>query len=285
MPRDRPAQPNTRLWRVVESMWFTTAVSAAILGNAVVLALQTYEHIERDHGRTLDLLNNLFLAIFVVELALRIAAYGRRPQDFFRSGWNVFDFVVIGAAFVPGVRQSSTLLRIIRLARIVRVVGVLPQVRVLMTGIVRSLPPLSSMVLLTVIMLFVYGMLGWILFGEQLPQEWGDIGKAMLTLFVLLTFENFPVYLEDGMEVHPWSWIYFVSFLLFTAFIVLNVFIAIVLNSMEEAREVERRRELADGREPDEPSHVPLAPVAERIAILRAALDEFEDELGSLNRR
>lgn len=281
--RRRPRDPDTRLWRLVESGWFTAAVSTAILCNAVVLAIQTYDHIEREHGRTLDLLNNIFLAIFVVELGLRIASYGRRPQDFFRSGWNLFDFIVIGAAFIPGVRQSSTLLRIVRLARVVRVVGVLPHVRVLVSGIIRSLPPLGSMFLLTVIMLFVYGMLGWILFGEAHPKQWGDIDNAMLTLFIILTFENFPVYLQQGMEVHNWSWIYFVSFVLMAAIIVLNVFIGIVLNSMEEAREGERRRQLGIGDEEGELELPPvqMAPILERIAILRAALTELEEELAA----
>ena len=278
-----PPEPETRLWRIVDSRWFTTAISVAILANAVVLALQTYEHIEREHGETLALLNNIFLAVFVAELGLRIAAYGRRPQDFFRSGWNLFDFVVIGAAFLPGVRQSSTLLRIVRLARIVRVVGVLPDVRVLVTGIIRSLPPLSSMLLLALIMVFVYGMLGWILFGDELPKQWGDIDNAMLTLFVILTFENFPIYLEEGMDVHRWSWIYFVSFVLMAAIVVLNVFIGIVLNSMESARESERRRAL--GMAEVDVDDETLAPIAERIQMLRAALAEFEEELGTLTRR
>jgi voltage-gated sodium channel len=145
-----PAQPN-RLWRLVESPVFTGFILAVILANAVVLGLQTYDEIESRHGDTLNLLNDVFLAVFVVELALRMAAYGRRPLDFFRSGWNVFDFVVVGFAFVPGVRESSTLLRIARLLRVVRIVRILPDLRILITGVIRSLPPLGSMLLLTTV--------------------------------------------------------------------------------------------------------------------------------------
>ena len=97
----------------------------------------------------------------------------------------------------------------------------------------------------------------------------------MLTLFVLLTLESFPQQLERGMEIHPWSWVYFVSFALIAAFIVLNVLIGIVLNSMEEARELERRRRIGVGETPE----IAPAPVAERIAMLRAALTELEQEL------
>ena len=269
---DRPRA----LVRLVESPLFDGAILAVILANAVVLGLETYPGIAREHGDTLDLLNDVFLGVFVVELALRILSFGTRPQDFFRSGWNVFDFVVVALAFAPGLRSNTTLLRLARLARVVRVVRLLPDLRILLTGVLRSLPPLFSMALLTTLILFVYGMVGWTLFGDELPGDWGTIGDAMLTLFVMLTLENFPIYMEAGMEGHPWSWVYFVSFILVAAFIVLNVLIGIVLNSMEEAREIERRRALGDRSPPVHP-----APVAERIAILRAALDELEQELAA----
>jgi voltage-gated sodium channel len=130
--------------------------------------------------------------------------------------------------------------------------------------------------------IFVYGMVGWIIFGDRLPEQWGDIGRAMLTLFVMLTLEDFPVYMAEAMEVEPWAWVYFVSFILVAAFIVLNVLIGVVLNSMEEARELERRRVLRERYGAERPSPIDPeahAPVAERIVILRRALDELEVEL------
>ena len=257
------------LARVVDAPAFTATVVVVILANALVLGLQTYPRLEQEHGGTLDLLNNLFLGFFGVELLLRIASY-RRPVQFFREGWNVFDFIVIGIAFLPGFGNNATIFRLARLARIVRVVHLLPDVRILITGVIRSLPPLGSMAILTTLILFVYGMVGWQLFSAELPEQWGNIGEAMLTLFVMLTLEDFPRYMEAGMEIHSWSWIFFVSFILIAAFVVINVFIGIVLNSMEEARELERRPVVR----PDE-----VAPVAERIAILRSALDELEREL------
>jgi voltage-gated sodium channel len=268
--------------RVVDSTPFTAAVVATIAVNAVVLGLQTYEGVVDRWGRTLDLLNAACLAVFIVELAVRVSAYWPRPWEFFRYGWNIFDFVVIGAAFVPGVRQNSTLLRLVRLLRVVRLVRVLPDLRVLLLGVWRSVPPLASIGAVTAVILFVYGMVGWILFGDELPDEWGNIGRAMLTLFVMLTLENFPVYMDAAMDVEPWAWVYFVSFILVAAFIVLNVLIGIVLNSMEEARELDRRRALRERVGATRPS--PIDPeahahVAERIVILRRALDELELEL------
>ena len=263
------------LRRIVGSQLFDALIIAVILANAVVLGMQTYPDLVGRHGDTLDLLNEVFLGIFVVELVLRMGSYGRRPQAFFRNGWNLFDFVVVAAAFVPGVRDSSTLLRLARLLRVVRIVRLLPDLRILLQGVVRSLPPLFSVTMLVTLLLFVYGMIGWLLFGDELPEDWGTIGAAMLTLFVMLTLENFPAYMDAGTSVHPWAWIYFVTFVLIAAFMVLNVLISIVLNSMEEAREIERRRALGADVDDD----ISPAPVAERIAMLRSALSELEDEL------
>jgi voltage-gated sodium channel len=267
------------LVRLVNSAAFTAAVVTVILANALVLGLQTYPSLDRRHGDVLDLLNAIFLTFFVAEILLRVASYFPRPWRFFLDGWNVFDFVAVGLAFTPGLRENATVFRLARLARIVRVVHLLPDVRTLITAVVRSLPPLGSMAILTTLILFVYGMIGWQQFGEEEPQHWGTIGRAMLTLFVMLTLENFPQYMERGMEIEAWSWIFFVSFILVAAFIVLNVLIGIVLHSMEEARELERRRRLA----PSEAGvfGIAPAPVAERIRYLRAALDELEQELAA----
>jgi voltage-gated sodium channel len=269
--------------RIVDSIPFTIVVVVTIAVNAVVLGLQTYEEIEERWGSLLNAINAACVGVFIVELGFRFASYWPRPWLFFRNGWNIFDFIVIGIAFVPGVAENSTLLRLVRLLRVVRLVRVLPDLRVLLLGVWRSVPPLASIAAVTAMILFVYGMVGWVLFADELPEQWGNIGRAMLTLFVMLTLEDFPVYMADAMEIYPWAWIYFVSFTLVAAFIVLNVLIGIVLNSMEEARELERRQVIRDrhrGRavsgaiDPEAHAHV-----VERIAILRSALEDLEVEL------
>jgi voltage-gated sodium channel len=269
--------------RLVDSTAFTIVVVATIAVNAVVLGLQTYEGVEERWGSLLGGINAACVSVFVVELGIRLASYWPRPWEFFRNGWNIFDFVVIGATFVPGVAENSTLLRLVRLLRVVRIVRGLPDLRILLLGVWRSVPPLASIAAVTAMIIFVYGMVGWVLFADDLPEEWGNIGRAMLTLFVMLTLENFPVYMDAAMDVHPWAWLYFVSFILVAAFIVLNVLIGIVLNSMEEARELERRQAIRDrysargtGAVIDPEAH---APVVERIALLRSALEELEVEL------
>ena len=127
------------LARLVDSPTFTTFIVVTIAVNAAVLGLQTYEGIDDRWGDALFAINGICLAIFVVELAIRIASYWPRPLAFFRNGWNVFDFVVILAVFIPGIRENSTLLRLLRLLRVVRIVRLLPDLRVLLLGIWRPL--------------------------------------------------------------------------------------------------------------------------------------------------
>jgi voltage-gated sodium channel len=265
--------------RIVASKWFDLVIFGVIVANAVVLGLDTYESLDREAGGLLLTLNDVFLGIFVVELAIRIGAYGRRPQDFFKSGWNVFDFVVIGAAFVPGLRENSTLLRLVRLARVLRVVRVLPELRLLITAVGRSLPGLASLTVMAVVLLYVYGIVGWLLFGDALPDDYGNIGDAMLTLFVLLSLENLPTVMEQGIEVSDWAVPYYVSFVLIAALLVLNILIGVVINSLEEARELEWERKQAERREAAAAS---LDVVDDRRMALLAHLHELRKAVEAL---
>ena len=262
--------------RIANSQRFQTFIFGVIVANAITLGLGTYEW-SRTVDDTITVVDEVFLGIFVVELVIRIAAYGRRPQDFFKSGWNVFDFVVIGAAFLPGVRENVTLLRLVRLLRVVRLVSVMPDLRILVRAIARSLPPIASLGLLTLLLMYVYGMVGWILFGDQDPEQWGNIGQAILSLFQILTLENWPDFLEAGQAIHPASWIFFVSYVLIASFLVINVLIAIIINSMEEVHEAEKAadREELDQEIADEQGIT----VAERMREIRQAIDKLELQL------
>jgi voltage-gated sodium channel len=277
-------EPIARRCRLIaDSQRFQAFIFAVIVLNAIVLGLDTYEGINNDVGGLLLGINDACLGIFVVELAIRIAAYGRRPQDFFKEGWNVFDFVVIGAAFIPGLRQNATLLRLVRLLRVVRLVSVLPELRVLIRGMVGALPPIGSMGVLAVLFLYVYGMLGWILFGDEIPERWGDIGQAMLTLFTVFTLEGWNDILYEAQEVHLWSWIFFISFVLLASLLLINILIAIIINAMEEAREAEQREEVEQLKAEAEAAggeYDPHIETARRIAVLRRALEDLEDQLG-----
>ena len=268
---------------IAESKPFNFAIFAIIVANAIVLGLETYDGVTDEYGGLLTTLNDVFLGIFVVELAIRFTGYGSRPQDFFRSGWNVFDFVVIGGAFVPGLRENATLLRLLRLGRVLRLVRLLPDLRVLVVAVGRSLPGVASLAVVALLMIYVYGMVGWVIFKDHDPSQFGNIGDAMLTMFVMLSLETLPQNIEMGLELSDWTVIYFVSYALVASFLVLNLLIGVVINSMEEAREIEERRLQQERREhaaeTDDPSDDREVAMIDHVAALRVALDELERDI------
>lgn len=269
--------------RIVASSWFDPLMLGVIFVNAVVLGMQTYDGLEHDIGHQLDVANEVILGLFVIELAIRIASYGSRPRDFFRSGWNVFDFVVIGASFVPGVRENATLLRLVRLLRIVRAVRLLPDLRVLTVAVGRSIPGVASLAAITLLLVYVYGMVGWLIFHDHDPDNFGNVGQSMITMFVLLTLENLPTYIEMGQRLSDLTILFFVSYVLLASFLIFNLFIGIVLNSMEEARAIELHRAevalLDEDTANDEQARAVM--VAERLHALKAAIEDLERELAA----
>ena len=228
------------LTRLVYSSPFEFFIAFVILVNATSLAILTLPDLEASVREACEQIDLICFAIYGTELVLRIISYGRRPQDFFKEGWNIFDFIVI--AISPLFAGQTVVLRLLRLLRLFRIFRFLPEVRVLTTSIVRSLPPLMSLAVLIFVALFMYGMVGHYLFGDSDTENWGSITRAMTSLFILLTLENFPNYLEAGVAVSPWALPYFLSYVFVVVFTVLNVLIGVVLNAMDEAREENRQR-------------------------------------------
>ncbi|MBA3747352.1 MAG: ion transporter [Solirubrobacterales bacterium] len=261
--------------QLADSSPFNILIFVVIMANAVVLGLETYDGIVRDAGGLLSTLNDVFLGIFVVELCIRLIGFGRRPQDFFRSGWNIFDFLVVAASFTPGLRENAMLLRLARLARVLRIVRLLPDLRVLTIAIGRSIPGVVSLGILAVLVVFIYGMVGWTIFDDHAPTQYGTISEAMLTLFVTLTLENLPDQIQMGRQLSDWTLVYFISYAMVAAFLIFNILIGVVINSLEEARAIEHARERMDRYEHGETGPTP----AERIATVREALDELEADL------
>jgi voltage-gated sodium channel len=267
--------------RIVDSSWFDPLMLGVIAVNAVTLGLETYDAIDASIGPQLHLLNDVILGLFVVELLIRMGAHAEHPAGFFRSGWNVFDFIVIGASFVPGVRENATLLRLVRLLRIVRAVRLLPDLRVLTVAVGRSVPGVASLAAITLLLVYVYGMIGWVIFHDHDPANFANIGQSMVTMFVLLTLENLPAYIERGQDLSDWTLLFYVSYVLLASFLIFNLFIGIVINSMEEARAIELHRAEREILEDDDTDHEQAHAVVleERLRAMRSALDELEREV------
>lgn len=257
--------------RLAEARSFQLTSTVVIVFNAVLIGVETYSSIVAKIGPLLHFLDELCLTFFIVELVIRLTAHGRTPWRFFRSGWNCFDFLVVAAGLLPGLRENVTLLRLIRLARIVRLIRVFPSLRILLTAVGRSLPGALGLFVVGVVVLYLYGVLGWILFGKAQPEEFGTIGSAVLTLFFLLTMDSVGLTVREGIEITALALPYYISFILFGAFVLINLLIGVVITSMEEARQIEGDSKTAKTPEVEDPppdTREILAKIAELQAMV-----------------
>ncbi|WP_406120476.1 ion transporter [Streptomyces sp. NBC_00989] len=262
---------------VTEARWFALSVFAVILANAALLGIETYPGLAADWNHWLRLAEHACLAAFTVEILLRLAAHADRPRDFAKDPWNLFDLAVVLCAFLPVVRENTTVLRLLRLARVLRTARFLPQLRVVLVAVARSLPGTLSFLLVGGLVLYVYAMVGWVFFGRHDPEHYGSIGRAVLTLFLLMTLDGIGDAVHAGLEISRWSLVYYASYVLLASFVLVNVLIGVVLTSLDDARETER----------DEPQRQDLPAsedegrrlLLERIATARRALDDLEQDL------
>lgn len=212
---------------------FETIVIAIIVLSALMVGAKTYEETHR-FSPVLTFLDWAVTLFFLVEILIRLMAE-RRFRDFFKSGWNIFDFVIVVASMIP-VQDSEMVLiaRLLRVFRVMRLVSMVPELRMLMNALLKALPRMGYVALFMFIIFYIYGAIGSFLFHEINPFYWENIAISVLTLFRIATFESWTAIMYETMEVHPWSWIYYVSFIFLSAFIFLNMMIGIVLETMQK---------------------------------------------------
>ncbi len=222
--------------RLVNATWFEYLIISVIIVNGIILGLETSTTISRLYGDWLYLGNDIALGVFIVEAALKMLALWPRPQRYFRDGWNVFDFLIIVFALVPATGQFAMIARLARLLRVVRLISAIRDLRLIVAALVRSIPSVGHVMMLMSIVAYIYAIMGHQLFHEHDPAHWGTLGKSLLTLFNITTLDNWTQIMNTAMEHYPWSWIYFVSFVVVGTFVVINLFIAIIINSLDEAK-------------------------------------------------
>ncbi len=223
------------LARLMYGNAFEFLVIAVIIANAAALAVLTYADLDPAVQSIATAVDRGAIIFYTVEVLLRIISYGLKPWMFFRNPWNVFDFLIVVA--IPFLDGGTVIFRLVRLLRILRIFRFLPEARILMLSMVKSVAPLANLAVLIGFLMFIYAMAGVYLFGAAVPERWGDVGTAMLTLTIMLTLENFPDSFLGGLEVTPIALFYFLSYMFFIVFTVLNVLIGIVLNAMDQARD------------------------------------------------
>ncbi|MYW63227.1 ion transporter [Streptomyces sp. SID8379] len=261
---------------VVESSGFSAAALLSILGNATLLALETYPHLFRAHGALLADLQHVFLGLFALEIAARALAEADRPRSFFTDPWNIFDLFLLVATLVPFGNSGAGVLRLLRLARVLRAARMLPHVRLIATAIGRSLPGMVGFLMVGAIVLFLYSMVGWMLFGRSDPEHYGTVGLAGLTLFLLITLDGIGDMVRSGLDVTTWTIPYYVSFVLFASFLLVNTLIGVVITSLDEAREAAGGESAAPAAEPAPAPVVPAQGLRSHVGELRSVLLALE---------
>ena len=229
--------------RLVESRGFNGGIVAVIVANAVIIGLDTSPALAARFGAFFALANDTCLGIFIAEAVLKMAAEHPKPLRYFRVGWNVFDFAVIVVGLLPVTRELATVARLARLLRVLRLISALPQLRLIVTTLVRSIPSMLNVVALMSIIFYIYGVAGYYLFHETDPTHWRSLGISLLTLFRVVTLEDWTDVMYNAMAEHWWAWAYFVSFVVLGTFVVINLFIAVVIDNLAEAK-AERLEEL-----------------------------------------
>jgi voltage-gated sodium channel len=262
-----------RVLGFVEDKRFTRTITALIVINAILLGLETVPSVMADWGYLIRGADRVILAVFVVEILLRITAHGRA---FWRDPWSLFDIAVVGVALFPA-SGSLSVLRALRILRVLRLVSVVPRLRRVVETLMRSLPGMGSIALLLVMLFYVFAVMATKLFGASFPNWFGSIGESMYSLFQIMTLESWSMgIVRPVMAVHPFAWAFFVPFILIVSFAVLNLFIAVVVDSMqqvhkEEADELMRDAEEIAQREADALQEQ-LRGLKEDIALLRSEL-------------
>lgn len=227
------------LRRIVESSRFKNFITAVIAFNAVLLGFETSPTVMAKAGTILNALDQIAVAIFVVELVMKLAVY---RLSFFKRAWNIFDFTIVAITLLPA-GQGISVLRALRILRAFRLISSVPSMRKVVEALMRAIPGMVSVLTLLSLVFYVSAVMATKLFGQGFPDWFGTIGASLYSLFQIMTLESWSMgIVRPVMESYPLAWLFFVPFILVTTFAVLNLFIAIVVDAMSSHVDVEENK-------------------------------------------
>ncbi|WJG08939.1 ion transporter [Aliiglaciecola sp. LCG003] len=250
---------------------FELVVIAVIIFSALLVGAKTYEMSETLISVSIFL--DWFITIFfLTEITIRFVAEPRK-RDFFKNFWNLFDTLIVFVSLIPAENTDMALIaRLVRVFRVLRMISIIPELRLLLTSLVKAMPQLGYVMLLMFIIFYIYAAIGSTLFETINPVLWGDITVSMLTLFRVMTFEDWTDVMYETMEVYPLSWIFYLTFIFLSAFAFLNMVIGIVVNVMEQENVKARQEKMELMGEPT-------------IADLAKQLTQIQQQLAELTKK
>lgn len=240
---------NATFNQIKSNKFFELFVVSVIIFSAVVIGLKTYTL--PDYFTQIILVTDwLITFIFLVEITIRFLAEPDK-KTFFKKGWNIFDTLIVVVSIIPIENSDMALIgRLVRIFRVLRMVSIIPELRLLLTSLIKAMPQLGYVMLLMFIIFYIYAAIGSTFFEQINETLWGDIAVSLLTLFRVMTFEDWTDVMYETMAVYPLSWIFYLSFIFFTAFAFLNMVIGIVVSVLEQEQAKIRAEEQAANHEP-----------------------------------
>ena len=257
-----------RLRSLVEHSVFQAVIIGVIILNSILFGIQTSPSVSAWCGPWLSHLDDACLAVFTIELVLKLVAYNWR---FCRDPWNLFDFIVVAVSFVPDMGMFSAV-RLFRILRIFKLISGIRHMRIILAAIVKSVKGIMWTGSLLILIYYVYAILGTHLFGAVFGDWFGSLGKSVYSLFQIMTLESWSMGIaRPVIAVYPYAWIYFVSYILLSSFVVMNVVVGIVLTSISDCCKREETETRAGSLQEE------LAKLKEQIAAVEVALEKEKE--------
>ncbi len=255
------------LKKIDASNIFQGAVISVILLSALLIGARTH-NLSPAAVSVLAILDIAVTVFFVVELSIRFLAY-KNKKRFFHSGWNIFDTIIVVGSLIPTGGTGILLARLLRIFRVLRLVSMVPELRLLINALIKAIPRMGYIALLMFVIFYIYAAIGSMLFADINEFLWGDVSISMLTLFRIATFEDWTDVMYETMTVYPLSWIFYLTFIFLAAFIFLNMMVGTILDVMNEEHESARAISHGETDEGAEPAS-------------RAQIDKLELELAEI---
>lgn len=268
-----PTGLRAALHRLIEQPWFNRFILTLILLNALILGMETSATLMAQYGPLLLTLDKIMLAVFVLELLLRIFVH---RLAFFKDPWSLFDFAVVAIALIPA-SGPLAVLRSLRVLRVLRVLSMVPSMKRVVSALLGSLPGLASIALVLLLIYYVFAVIATKLFSAAFPEWFGSIGASFYTLFQVMTLESWSMGIaRPVMEQFPYAWLFFVPFILVATFTMLNLFIAIIVNTMqtftEQEHALERQQDKLAEQAEQQQLQQELVAIRQELQLLRAEL-------------
>lgn len=256
-----------RLKKIDSSKLFQGVVIAVIILSALLIGVKTHD-LSENAVALLAILDLGVTVFFVIEITIRFLAYPNKKL-FFKSGWNIFDTIIVIGSLIPTGGSGVLLARLLRVFRVLRLVSMVPELRLLINALLKAIPRMGYIALLMFVIFYIYAAMGSMFFSDINRVLWGDVSISMLTLFRVATFEDWTDVMYETMAVHPLSWIYYLSFIFLTAFVFLNMMVGTVLEVMSQEHENYRAEQHGETSEGGEPAS-------------RAQIEKLEHELADI---